>query len=86
MNAKRASFPKKVKGKDAHGSMLMDPSNTSLSPVGTAVLLKQAGLLASGVNIPGGLPGSSKLPVTCGAGNSSVTVAGPRRLCTELPY
>lgn len=61
-------------------------SNTSLSSVGEAVLLKQAGLLASGVNILNSLPSSSKLPVTSVARDSSVTVAGPHRLRTEFPY
>ncbi|MDH6369854.1 hypothetical protein M2444_001632 [Paenibacillus sp. PastF-3] len=50
------------------------------------MLLKQAGLLASGVSILSSLPSSSKLPVTYVAMDSSVTVAGPHRLRTELPF
>jgi len=62
--------------------------NTSLSPVGTAVLPKQAGLLTSDSWFPtGSLPnlvisGCLLLSVA----NSSVTVAGPCRHFTGLPF
>jgi len=58
--------------------------NTSLSPVGTAVLSEQAGLLAPGSSLPAAFPIFRS--VASFADNYSVTVAGPRRRCTDLPF
>jgi len=49
------------------------------------VLSEQAGLLAPESSLDSGLPDRCR-SVAGWAACSSVTVAGPRRYCTELPF